>query len=401
MDIAISINNISKSFRMYPSPKERLKELLHPFGKKYHRDFWALKDLSFEVNKGETIGIIGRNGSGKSTLLQLICGILQPTQGEIKVNGRIAALLELGSGFNAEFTGRQNVYMNGAMMGFRKEEMDEKFQAVVDFADIGDFIDQPVKTYSSGMYVRLAFAVAIHVEPAVLIVDEALAVGDAAFQVKCMERIIEMRKRGVTILLVTHDATAVKRFCDRACWIHEGKMMQQGDPIDVPDRYMDFLRAQSETVHNAAASEKEIVTGQTGELPKFLSIEMLNSEGNVTDRFECGERVRIRVRYSVSDATKDRLIIGIAIFRNDDLYVCGLNTGLDDFEVENSAGDHGLILEYPSLNLLAGAYHLRAGIFHSSSMVAYDFKSFVLDFFVTAPYRAEGLVLLEHAWKTE
>jgi hypothetical protein len=178
-------------------------------------------------------------------------------------------------------------------------------------------------------------------------------------------------------------------------------MMQQGDPIDVPDRYMDFLRAQSEKVSNAAGSEKEIIKVQTGELPKFLSIEMLNSEGIVGNRFESGERVRIRVRYKVSDVTKDKPIIGIAIFRNDDLYVCGLNTSLDDFEVESNAGEHGLILEYPSLNLLAGAYHLRAGIFHSSSMVAYDFKSFVLDFFVTAPYRAEGLVLLEHTWKVE
>lgn len=399
METTISIKNISKSYHMYPSPKERLKELLHPFGKKYHRDFWALKDLSFDVKKGETVGIIGRNGSGKSTLLQLICGILQPTQGEIKINGRIAALLELGAGFNAEFTGRQNVYMNCALMGFMKEEMEERFKAVADFADIGDFIDQPVKIYSSGMYVRLAFAVAINVEPAILIVDEALAVGDAAFQVKCMERIIEMRKRGVTILLVTHDANAVKRFCDRACWLHEGKLMQQGDPINVPDAYMDFLRAHSEKISIGDAPEQEIEKLQTGELPNFLSIEMLNSEGRVINHLTHGERVQVKVHYHVSNTTKDKLIVGIAIFRNDNLYVCGLNTGLDKFEVESDAGDHELILEYSSLNLLAGAYHLRAGIFHSSSMVAYDFKSFVLDFFVTASYRAEGLVLLEHTWK--
>lgn len=174
-DVTISVRNLSKSYKMYPTPKERLKELLHPFGKKYHQEFWALRDVSFEIKKGECIGILGRNGSGKSTLLQLLCGILQPTEGEIKTNGRISALLELGAGFSPQFTGRENVYMNGALMGFTKEEMDERLNAIAEFADIGEFIDQPVRTYSSGMFVRLAYACAVNVEPDILIVDEALA----------------------------------------------------------------------------------------------------------------------------------------------------------------------------------------------------------------------------------
>ncbi len=180
-DIVISVKDLSKSFRMYNTPAERLKELLHPFKKKYHKEFRALKDISFSVQRGESLGLVGRNGAGKSTLLQVICGILQPTTGTIQVNGEISALLELGAGFNKEFTGRDNIYISGSLRGFTKEQIDERFQKIVDFADIGEFIEQPVKTYSSGMFVRLAFANAIHIDPDILIVDEALAVGDQLF----------------------------------------------------------------------------------------------------------------------------------------------------------------------------------------------------------------------------
>jgi lipopolysaccharide transport system ATP-binding protein len=247
-NIAISVKNLSKKYRLYDSPQHRLKEALHPFRKKYHRDFWALKDVSFEIRKGETVGIVGRNGSGKSTLLQIICGILQPSEGEALVRGRISALLELGAGFNPEFTGRENVYMSGAVLGFAREEMDHRFADIAAFADIGDFVDQPVKTYSSGMYVRLAFSVSINVDPEILIVDEALSVGDEAFQRKCFSRINDFKKRGKTILFVSHAASTIVELCDRAVLIDQGELLLSGLPKTVVSRYHKMIYATPESV---------------------------------------------------------------------------------------------------------------------------------------------------------
>jgi ABC-type polysaccharide/polyol phosphate transport system ATPase subunit len=240
-DVVISIGNLGKKFRLYDNPKHRLKEALHPFRKKFHREYWALRDVSLEIRRGECVGIIGRNGSGKSTLLQVICGILQPTEGRVLTQGKVSALLELGAGFNPEFTGRDNVYMNGALLGFTREELDRRFQAVADFADIGDFIDQPVKTYSSGMYVRLAFAAAINVEPELLVIDEALSVGDVKFQVKCFDKFREFRARRGTIVFVTHDTNSVNSLCDRAFLLEKGALLASGEPKSVTARYLQML----------------------------------------------------------------------------------------------------------------------------------------------------------------
>ncbi len=244
--MAIRVKNLSKSYRMYPSSSERLKELLHPFGRKFHKEFRALRDISFEVHKGECVGIIGRNGSGKSTLLQILCGMLRPTEGTAEVSGRISALLELGAGFNHEFTGRENIYMNGALMGYTKAHMDDKFRAIVDFADIGDFIEQPVKTYSSGMYVRLAFACAVNVDPDILIVDEALSVGDEAFQRKCFSRIADFQQQGKTILFVSHSTSLIVELCDRALLIDQGELLLSGAPKPVVTRYQKLMYAPPE-----------------------------------------------------------------------------------------------------------------------------------------------------------
>lgn len=235
-EIAISLENVSKCFKRYARPIDRLKEILLP-GKAYAQEFWALRDLSFDVMKGETMGIIGRNGAGKSTLLQVICGTLTPTSGKVQVNGRVAALLELGAGFNPEFTGRENVYMNGAIMGLSKQEVDSRFDRIAAFADIGDFIDQPVKTYSSGMYVRLAFSSAIHVNPDILIVDEALSVGDLFFQAKCMARMRQMMDAGVTVLFVSHDTSAVKTLCRKAVLLNHGELIGYGLADTIVEQY--------------------------------------------------------------------------------------------------------------------------------------------------------------------
>ena len=251
-DFAIRVSNLSKCYQIYEAPRDRLKQFVMPrvrraLGKptkQYFREFWALKDVSFEVKKGETVGIIGRNGSGKSTLLQMICGTLTPTSGSIQTNGRIAALLELGSGFNPEFTGRENVYMNASVLGLTNEEIHQRFDDITSFADIGEFVEQPVKTYSSGMMVRLAFAVIAHVDADILVVDEALAVGDAFFTQKCMRFLRNFMKTG-TVLFVSHDTGSIKSLCNYAVWLEKGQVIQEGTPKDVCELYLEaFYEAQ-------------------------------------------------------------------------------------------------------------------------------------------------------------
>lgn len=259
-DSAIRVQNISKCYQIYDTPRDRLKQFVMPrlqrlagrTPRQYFRAFWALNDVSFEVKQGETIGIIGRNGSGKSTLLQIICGTLTPTSGTVATNGRIAALLELGSGFNPEFTGRENVYMNASVLGLDKNEIDLRFQDIVNFADIGDFIEQPVKTYSSGMILRLAFAVIAHVDADILVIDEALAVGDAFFTQKCMRYLRDFMKTG-TVFFVSHDTGAVRNLCSRAIWLEKGSVLQEGRAKDVCENYLEaFVELQqgkSTTTH--------------------------------------------------------------------------------------------------------------------------------------------------------
>jgi len=256
-DIAIRVTNLSKCYEIYNTPRDRLKQFVMPrvrriAGKsyiQYFREFWALKDVSFEIKKGETVGIIGRNGSGKSTLLQLICGTLSPTGGSVETNGRIAALLELGSGFNPEFTGRENVYMNAAVLGLNTTEVDERFDDIAAFADIGEFIEQPVKTYSSGMFVRLAFAVNIMSTPEIMIVDEALAVGDMAFQAKCMTALTRIQENGATVLFVSHDVGSVKSLCSRGIYLDRGIVQEIGPAGDVAEHYVRNMRMEMNAEH--------------------------------------------------------------------------------------------------------------------------------------------------------
>jgi lipopolysaccharide transport system ATP-binding protein len=237
-DVAISVKNLTKTYRIFGHPGDRIKQAFTLGRIRFHREFTALNDVSFEIKKGETVGIIGRNGSGKSTLLQLICGILKATDGAVQVNGRIVALLELGAGFNPEFTGRENVYFQGALMGFTKAQMDERFDGIADFAEIGEFMEQPVRTYSSGMFVRLAFSTAMHLTPEILVVDEALAVGDAGFQKKCFDRIDAVRERGGVVLLVSHSMEQIAHHCDRAILLESGTVAFIGKPTEAIHRYM-------------------------------------------------------------------------------------------------------------------------------------------------------------------
>ena len=257
-EIAIKVESLCKCYEIYDRPRDRLLQMLARGRKQYFREFWALKDISFEIRKGETVGIIGRNGSGKSTLLQMICGTLNPTSGSIQTNGRIAALLELGAGFNPEFTGRENVYMNAAVLGLSTEEIDSRFDDIAAFADIGDFIEQPVKTDSSGMYVWLAFAVIAHVDADILVIDEALAVGDAVFTQRCMRFIRKFKENG-TLLFVSHDMNSVLNLCQQAVWLHRGQVLRQSNSKEIAEAYLQYTLQE---VYGEEAELKSISTTQ-------------------------------------------------------------------------------------------------------------------------------------------
>ena len=264
MENAITVKDVTKVYKIYDKPIDRLKESLHPRHKEYHKKFYALNDISFHVKKGETVGIIGTNGSGKSTILKIITGVLSPTQGTVEVKGTISALLELGAGFNSDYTGIENIYLNGTMMGFSRKEMDEKLGDILDFADIGDFVYQPVKTYSSGMFVRLAFALAINVEPEILIVDEALSVGDVFFQSKCYRRMEEIRERGTTILMVTHDMGSIIKYCDKVVLLNRGNFVAEGEPGHMVDLYKKILANQMDALEEELEEMNDFSGEQSG-----------------------------------------------------------------------------------------------------------------------------------------
>ncbi len=284
---AIRVKNVSKIYKLYNRNADRVIDALGLSRKKVYREHHALQDMSFDIHRGECVGIIGTNGAGKSTILKIITGVLSPTSGEVEINGRISALLELGAGFNQEYTGIENIYLNGTMMGFSKSEIDAKMEDILSFADIGDFVNQPVKTYSSGMFVRLAFAVAINIDPEILIVDEALSVGDAFFQAKCYKKFDDFKKQGKTILFVSHDLSAISRYCDHAILLNKGSMLAEGTPKDMIDLYKKVLVNQADTKKIAAGEESvhsstsdQNLTGQEHGEDSWMSHFTINPEVN-------------------------------------------------------------------------------------------------------------------------
>ena len=283
-NLAISVQGVSKIYKLYDKPIDRLKEAVSLTHKSYHRDFFALSDISFDVKKGETVGSIGTNGSGKSTILKIITGVLSPTTGTAEVSGNISALLELGAGFNSEYTGLENIYMNGTMMGFSRQEMERRMDDILRFADIGDFVNQPVKTYSSGMFVRLAFALAINVDPEILIVDEALSVGDVFFQAKCYRRMEEMMKNGTTILMVSHDMGSIIKYCDKVVLLNRGHFVAQGEAGKMVDLYKKILANQTDELAEALIEEKKEALG--------LPVEATVSDKRMKDRMNLNPEVQ-------------------------------------------------------------------------------------------------------------
>jgi len=322
----VLVQNVSKLYRLYRRPADRLRELL-PRARARHTDFWALRDIGFEVENGETLGLVGPNGCGKSTLLQIVCGILQPTSGRVVTRGRIAALLELGAGFNPEFTGRENVYLNGEIMGLSRGEIDKAMPSIESFAEIGEFIGRPVKEYSSGMYVRLAFSTAIHVDPEILIVDEALAVGDAVFANRCVRKFQELRERKITVLFVSHDLGLVKQLSDRAILLLNGRIAAQGAPNDVINRYIGLVLAKEES--KSKKDDRIHASFRHGDgSSEILSVQILNARGEPATAVTGGEPITVRVRSRFHQAKSDPMV-GILIRTRIGMDVYGTNTRLE------------------------------------------------------------------------
>lgn len=405
-DIAISLKNVSKCYKRYNRPVDRLKEILRP-GKSRAQTFWALRDIDLEVVQGETLGIVGQNGSGKSTLLQIIAGTLTPTTGQVQVNGRVSALLELGSGFNPEFTGRQNVFFNGQILGLSRQEIEAKFDSIAAFADIGDFLDQPVKSYSSGMVVRLAFAVVANTEPKILIVDEALAVGDARFQARCMKRIRQLKEQGVTILFVSHDCSSVKMLCQRAVLLERGIILKTGKPNKVVNSYIALLSAgkgQSQArIINSIMSDSDLSADfKTSPIHRHGNNLAVINGVKITDlanqeidlKLETGSVFKIVVELEAKSDLSD-WVIGFSIRNLIGAVIYGTNTRLMNVELPklNRGKQLTAIFQIPCY-LNKGVYTVTVGA-HSEEGTSYDWMDDALVLDVTNSNACDGLVDLQ------
>ena len=367
-NLAVKIENISKVYRLYDKPMDRLKESLGLSRKKKFKEHYALSDVSLEIKHGETVGIIGTNGSGKSTLLKIITGVLTKTSGELMVDGRISALLELGAGFNMEYTGIENVYLNGAMTGFSKEEIDQKLEQILEFADIGEFVHQPVKTYSSGMFVRLAFAVAINIEPEILIVDEALSVGDVFFQNKCYKKFEEFKEKGKTILFVSHDLSSISKYCDRVFLLNRGKKIAQGSPKEMIDAYKKVLVGQWDQDDDSSQSDgvmpnQEKIKGDYGTKEATIEqIYIVDENGVKTNQILKGSMFDVVMEVAIHEDIPAP-IFAVSIKDIKGTEITGTNTMVEKAFLEPvQADDQKQIRFRQKMDLQGGEYLLSFGV---------------------------------------
>ena len=430
LDYALDIVNLEKSFVRqtkksgYTTLKSAfLKSLAKPFIRKTQKEedifvTHALKKFTMRVPRGSSVGVIGRNGSGKSTLLKLVTGIYKPDAGHVKVNGRIAALIELGAGFHPDFTGRENVFLAGVMHGLTRQEIQEKFDDIVAFAELEHVIDDPVRTYSSGMYMRLGFSLAIHVDPEVLLIDEVLSVGDAGFTAKCKERITQMRAQGKTLMLVSHDLDSVERWCDEALWLDKGIVKDRGDPRRVIDHYRQFIEkgaAEELEKQDAHTLVEEIAATPETDPPErsqnqnksqrwgsreveLSNIQLLDAQGNLTNLIHAHQDYTLRCSYQIHENVQEDLIFGIGIHRSDAVIIHGSNTHIERLVLPQSLPKSGT-LEYKMnrLPLLEGEFYIDIAA-HRSDGYPYDYHKHCLHFLARSKYPQVGVCEPEHTW---
>ncbi len=392
---SIEIKGVSKKFSrhgrrpiMTSLKSYILYDLWHP-RKDTGRDLlWALKDVTLQIEKGTTLGIIGRNGSGKSTLLKLISGILKPDEGAITVQGNIAALIELGAGFHPELSGRENVIINGIILGLSKNQIKAKFDEIVEFAEMGEYIDDPVRTYSSGMYMKLAFSVAIHVVPDILIIDEILAVGDESFQAKCLEKVRDLRKSGKTILLVSHDLNAVEQMCDQVCLLDQGACFKIGEPNSVIATYHQLLHTNAEAVRRTLHYQNVPNRWGNKEM-EITAVNFVKSDGTMGNVFRTNEPFAVHIEY-IAHKEIEKPMFGVAIHREDGFHVNGTNTKISDFNTSTVKGEGAVEYSIDSLPLLPGRYNFTAAIYNYTGSICYDHWDKHFPFIVLESEKVKG-----------
>lgn len=407
-DYIIELKNVSKMYKMYECRHDMVKEALSITKKKYHMEYYAINNVSIQISRGELVGIVGENGAGKSTLLKLLTGVIQPTTGKIEVNGKISALLELGAGFNPNYTGMENIFLNGVMLGRTRKEMEEKVDDIVNFADIGEFINQPVKAYSSGMFARLAFAVAINVNPEILIVDETLSVGDMRFQLKCVEKMQDLMEKGTTILFVSHDINILRRFCQKGIWLNKGSINLVGEMNEVADRYVDFLKGKNEIVSSKDEDEiedfsmeklKKVDDSKKDCIAELVDVKVFDEFGVEVTTVNINSPTKITLTYNVYDEKIENPVAGIAIYGADNEYICGLNTLLDKKKISWKKGKNSVTLNYTKgLCLMGGTYYITAAVFDQTATVAFEYRDKFGKVVVKGGYPGEGKVIIPHHW---
>ncbi len=412
---AIKVENVSKSFRMKKRYRQAttiksalLNLLKHQRVIQKEKDFWALQGVSFEIPKGSTLGIIGSNGSGKSTLLKLIAGIQRPTSGGITTNGRISALIELGAGFHPEFTGRENIFINGIILGLSRKQIYRKLDDIIRFSELEDFIDNPVKTYSSGMYMRLAFAIAVAVDPEILIIDEILAVGDASFQRKCQNKINSFKADGKTIAIVTHDLGALERYCDRVLWLEKGELRAYGDVQSVMRMYLEYVAEQQRANLLDEHLEAEGFEGQKKSSRRrrwgsreveIQAVDLFNGSRSPCYLYKTGDKMTVEIVYKAYCPVYDP-VFGIGIFRDDETYCYGTNTHIENIHIPRIEGEGKVKFQIERLDLTGGKYFLDIAV-HEKDGTPYDYQTRSYSFEVMSMIKDLGIYRPEHKWEFE
>ncbi|MCE2485345.1 MAG: ABC transporter ATP-binding protein [Desulfurellaceae bacterium] len=393
----IEAHGLGKSYRLYPRHLDRLKEMLWLGRRRFSEEFWALRNVSLEVYRGDAWGIVGQNGAGKSTLLKLLCGVTLASEGQVRSAGRVSALLELGIGFHPEYTGRENLALSGALMGLGQDELAERLPAILEFADIGDFVDRPLKTYSSGMSVRLAFALATCVEPDVLVSDEILSVGDEAFQKKCIRWMEDFLSNGGTLLYCAHNAYQIKKLCGKAVWLDHGQVRLQGAASHVVQEYAEFIEAQGETNTDGTAA-RPVAALAAGE-NRITDVRLLNGHAQETSQFVFGQPFRARLRVEAGTGETKPPVVGVGLVRPDLVPVYGVASDMDGAVPRHVEGRvYQIDYVLPQLRLLPGRYVLRAHALDSAGLRVFDLVE--REFSVRGERRELGLCYLPHSWET-
>ena len=402
-EVVIRVDNVKKSFKSYKDKATSFKERFVNPSRGKHEDVMVLKGISFEVHKGEAIGIIGKNGCGKSTTLKMLTRILYPNEGKIEIKGRVSSLIELGAGFHPDMTGRENIYTNASIFGLTKKEIDARLDDIISFSELGQYIDNPVRTYSSGMYMRLAFSVAINVDADILLVDEILAVGDANFQTKCFNKIREIKGQGTTIVIVSHSLGQIEQICDRSIWIKDGRIEKEGDPKSVHLEYLDYMnnermdeeeraRVKQQRIESGLEDENRFGTGNV----RCTNVRLLDDNGDEQGIFKCGGNMTVQFDYHVNNPVENA-IIGVKINRIDGVYVYGTDTRIDKFKNFEIKQDGTVSLTFKDMPLIKGQYYLDISIEYSEGLPE-DYLKHAAKFEIVSSLEDMGIALVSHDW---